>query len=281
MLQYAQAHDMQLVALSDNVQSTHRDGSLLASSQEEADTKMILHARDAQVNGATRLEIHSPDTDVLILCIRRFPLLCEDTTFVTPHKSLAIGQIYDDLGAKRAAALPAFHAVTGTDLTGRFAGKGKATCWKSFSTLDDAMLESLAMLGTTEEPPGRNIAAIKKLVCRMYVGNTDLDIPALRWWLFKKKQAQSEGLPPTRAALHPAIRRAHYLCMIWECDLIPHPDLPVPQGYGWKEESGYFHSIMCTMPPAPNAIIHLIKCGCKVSKCSYAMFMQEQHIAVH
>ena len=44
---------------------------LLRSSQEEADTKMILHADDAAANGATEINICSLDTDVFILSLRR------------------------------------------------------------------------------------------------------------------------------------------------------------------------------------------------------------------
>jgi hypothetical protein len=55
----------------------------LQSNQEEADTKLLLHALDATAFGATRIHIHSPDTDVLILSLRRYPELCEDTSFVT------------------------------------------------------------------------------------------------------------------------------------------------------------------------------------------------------
>ena len=46
--------------------ATHKDVAHLQTNQEEADTKMMLHALDATANGATQLQIHSPDTDVLL-----------------------------------------------------------------------------------------------------------------------------------------------------------------------------------------------------------------------
>ena len=52
--------------------ATHKDVGHLQSNQEEADTKMILHALDATANGATQLQIHSPGTDVFVLALRRF-----------------------------------------------------------------------------------------------------------------------------------------------------------------------------------------------------------------
>ena len=58
-----------VVAWGNNCQATHRDVTHLRSSQEEADTKMILVAS----HGATEINIHSPDTDVFILSLRRYP----------------------------------------------------------------------------------------------------------------------------------------------------------------------------------------------------------------
>ena len=57
--------------------------SYLKSDQEEADTKIVLHALDATANGATEIRIHSPDTDVYILSLRRYLDFCQNTLFVT------------------------------------------------------------------------------------------------------------------------------------------------------------------------------------------------------
>ena len=45
----------------------------LRSTHEEADTKLILHAVHAADRRATRIRIFPPDTDVLVLAIRRQP----------------------------------------------------------------------------------------------------------------------------------------------------------------------------------------------------------------
>ena len=44
---------------------------------------MILHTLDATNDGATKLSIHSPETDVLVLAIRRYSEMCPNTSFVT------------------------------------------------------------------------------------------------------------------------------------------------------------------------------------------------------
>ena len=72
-----------IVALATECKATYKDVSHLQSDQEEADTKIILHALDATVDGATKLSIYSPDSDVLVLAIRHYPEMCTNTSFVT------------------------------------------------------------------------------------------------------------------------------------------------------------------------------------------------------
>ena len=99
----------------------------LESTQEEADTKLLLHAVDATSSGATCTEIVSPDTDVFVLALRRYPQLCQDTAFVTGKgersRKIKLGPIVNALGPARTAALPGFHAWSGPDVTESFAGK--------------------------------------------------------------------------------------------------------------------------------------------------------------
>jgi len=58
--------------------------SYLKSDQEEAGTKIFVHALDATANGVTEIRIHSPDIDVFILALRCYPDLCQlNTVFVT------------------------------------------------------------------------------------------------------------------------------------------------------------------------------------------------------
>ena len=76
-----------------NVKLLIKELSISQSNQEEADTKLLLHALDASANGATILTIHSLDTDVFVLSLRCFPELCQNTYFVT-----GTGQRHKDEG---------------------------------------------------------------------------------------------------------------------------------------------------------------------------------------
>ena len=55
----------------------------------------------------------------------------------------------------------------------------------------------------------------------------------LCWWLFKKKQEQSEQLPPIPDVLHQATLRTHHQLMVWNNDAVANSE-PSPDGYGWK-----------------------------------------------
>ena len=111
---------------------------------------------------------------------------------------------------------------------------------------------------------------IGKFVCKLYQQNcTTSDVGKLRWSLFKKNQAQSERLPPTQGSLFEAILRANYQTLVWNNDKVSTPDIPSPEGYGWKlDNNGEWVPLMTKKLPALEAIIELVKCGCTKQRCS-------------
>ena len=107
----------------------------LRSEQEEADTRMLLHALDATQRGATSITIHSPDTDVLVLTLWVYKRLCPDTTVIVgtggKRRSIPLGPLYEAVGEELVKALPGFHAFSGCDQTGTISGKSKVSCWNT------------------------------------------------------------------------------------------------------------------------------------------------------
>ena len=108
---------------------TKRDMSYLKSDQEEADKKTVLHALDSTADGATKTRIHSSDTDVFNLALRRYPELCQNTVFVTgkgdTYRIIKFQPMVLALGPIKTAALPSFNSLTGAENSGSFAKKGK------------------------------------------------------------------------------------------------------------------------------------------------------------
>ena len=147
--------------------------SYLQSNPEEADTKVILHAIDATVNGATEPRIHFPDTNVSILSVRLYPSLCKNTLFVTGtgqnHRKIKLQPI-----SAKAAAFPAFHALSGAGNTGCFSGKGKASCWKAFMEAEEEVIRKLSDLGMSATPSAEAMALIEKFVWQLYLPRTDI-----------------------------------------------------------------------------------------------------------
>ena len=171
-------------------EATHKGMGHLQSDHKEADTRMILNALGATNDGATKLSIHSPDTDVLVLAIRRYSEMCPNTSFVTRkgtnHRFIKLQPIVEALGPAKTAALPAFHAITGADNTGSFSGKGKVSCWTEFQVADDSILSGLDNLGREEQPDEDIKDAIERFVCQPYLPKTDITIvKELSWFLFR------------------------------------------------------------------------------------------------
>ena len=96
-------------------------------------TKLILHAIDATASGAAAtVQINSPDIDMLVLALRQYPQLFDDTTFVISvgqrRRTVSLKPIFTTLGEEQAAALPRFHAMSRAANTGSFYGKEKTAC---------------------------------------------------------------------------------------------------------------------------------------------------------
>ena len=82
-----------------------------------------------------------------------------------------------DLGARKAAALPGFHAFTGADQTGRFAGKGKLTCWQALNRCSVEVVSAFVDLGASEELRADTERDIEAFVCQLYEpGTTVVDV---------------------------------------------------------------------------------------------------------
>jgi len=109
-----------------------------------------------------------------------------------------------------AAALPGFHAFSGADQTGRFAGKGKLSCWDALMKSSPDVVCAFASLGNSDRPSSETISALEEFVCQLYEpGTFSTNVGDLRWRLFAKKQSEAQKLPPTRGGSEEAIACAH------------------------------------------------------------------------
>ena len=83
---------------------------------------------------------------------------------------IVLKPIYDALGCPLASALIVFHSfTTGCGTVGRFSGKGKITCWKSFKKADKTTVQGFIDLGQANIPSEATISALKRYICQLYL----------------------------------------------------------------------------------------------------------------
>lgn len=105
--------------------------SELCSTQEEADTKIIVHFHHTAMNTSSNstVIVRSPDTDVLVLLTSHTQGLAQTLLFDTgvgnKRRLIDIKAIARELGEGLCQALPALHSFTGCDTTSAFVKKGK------------------------------------------------------------------------------------------------------------------------------------------------------------
>jgi hypothetical protein len=177
--------------------------------------------------------------------------------------------IYDALGSDLVATLPGFHAFTGCDTTGRFAGKGKKSCWKVFQKASKGVIGAFGNLGKGKQPSSEDNKLLEEFVCRLYQPKTkETSVSQVRWNMFKQNQAEAERLPPTLAALHQHTLRTYYQCIVWCNDIVSTVDLPEPTSYGWSNSDGYLSPVVTDLKPTPEAIVERVRCKCKAGRCT-------------
>jgi hypothetical protein len=230
----------------------------LSSTQEEADTRIILHcfyaARDMPDNKVSVI-VRSPDTDVFILLVAystefRQHLLF-DTGTGNKRRMLDVKAVAENIGHEVAAALPGLHAFTGCDTTSAFVRKGKKGPFKllqrhpKFTTV-------FQELGTTPNTiPDSCYLEIERFVCLMYGRPSYADINKARCDIFQSRYVPQRNsqtisitngidlslLPPCRAALYKHISRVNYQTRIWKHAHIAKDEyLPHVTECGWKED---------------------------------------------
>ena len=248
----------------------------LCSSQEEADTRMILHCKHMAESGINKIIIKSVDTDVEVLACH-FAQEIPSTLYMQlgtkqRTKLINISEISNNLGPNICSALPGLHAFTGCDTTSCFIGKGKQVPFNLIIG-NPEHCRAMCLLGQscTISLSDVDMQPFECFVCDIYKYPRCSDINRARYELFCSRNRQSVQLPPTRDELRQHLKRANYQAAIWRKSLQPMPSIPSPDGNGWKVQDGKLSIHWMDQSPAPNALLELISCGCKgvcAARCS-------------
>ena len=101
----------------------------LSSTQEEADTRVLLHAAEAARAGYKGIIVSAEDTDVLVLCLAFTSFILSSLFLKCGTKNrtiyIDISTVVQRFGSGLCKSLLGLHAFTGCDSVSAFAGKGK------------------------------------------------------------------------------------------------------------------------------------------------------------
>ena len=242
---------------------------LTPCSQEEADTRMFLHAHDAVRKGCSSVMLRTGDTDVLVIAVGLFYDMGIEELWLafgtgSSYRYIAAHEIATALMPRKAHALLAFNAVTGCDVTSAFNGRGKKTAWDTWNAYEDVTeaFEELAI--STEKISEQSEYILERFTILMYERTSGLDgINGARKELFTKKDRALENIPPAKDALVLHINRARIQTYTWKRALIKDPPQLDPAQFGWQHDGCSWTPVWTTLPQASNSCYELIKCGCK------------------
>ena len=179
---------------------------LTPCTQEEADTRIILHLEDTVTEGFNKISIRTVDTDVVVLAVAAAQRKGNTEIWIAcvtgkSFRFLAAHEMARALGPDRRTALPMFHALTRCDTVSFFGGRGKRTTldtWRSYNDITSIFVS----LANTPESVESSVTSLERFVILLYDRTSSLeDINQARKHLFAQKGRSIENIPPTKAAL--------------------------------------------------------------------------------
>ena len=206
----------------------------LDSCQEEADTRMFLHAAHAATEGATAVLIKSLDTDVAVIGLWVAPQLACNLLLQTgtgQHTRLvSLTQVSRSFGPDICTALPGFHSFTGCDSVSSFGRRGKKLAYK---LLTSGHSDAMQLLGNSLTVTDELQASCQQFVCKLYTKTTVAFVNDIRYSLFRQaSRTLYEDLPPTQDALRQHTLWSNFQAHLWKKCLQAGP-VPHPRGHGW------------------------------------------------
>jgi hypothetical protein len=251
----------------------------LFSLQEEADTRILLHA--VYLSDHSRIIIRCDDTDVLVLLIYYWSkgLLSPEVymhaghsqKLVSSERYISVHEIATPLGPDMCGCLPAMHAITGCDTTCAMYRIGKRTAYSTLSKNID-ILNNLQQFHTTDTEAC--IESARQLVLLMLgkkartLGPSDtLDDLRFLWATTTDKPASM--LPPTEDAFKQHVLRAIYQVKIWCNSHIAKSEPIDPVGHGWdRNKDGDLQTTKFTKDSAPIEVRDITHLYCTDKDCT-------------
>ena len=219
------------------------------------------------------------DTDLLVLLLYHYcTLVSSQIQFKSDSRSAGkdaklwdIGKARSSLGDMLCKYLPLLHALTGCDTTSRIFGIGKPAALKLFQKRPSFRKLCEDFLASTSLSCVRRYG--QSLISALYEGSDSETLDELRYKRFTSKvisscsSVQVQSLPPTSDAAAFHSLRVFYQTQLWMGNTSLNP-----LDYGWQIVNEVLLPVKMTLPPAPEKLLQIVRCGCKTGcdskKCS-------------
>lgn len=220
------------------------------SSQEETDSRLVLHCAYAKKNGYNYARVKSPDTDIFFILLHLAPQMKDltilfDTGTGTNKRLLDVTTIAEGYTPEFCSALLALHAFTGCDTTSAFKGIGKVKPIKILQRLP-RYIPIFAHLGDSWEIPEKDEVEWAAFLCTVYGKPRFRDLDEVRHHILMEKcgdegldasvNVDMSSLPPCNRMFQQHLRRCNFQAGIWKRALEQFPAVPDPTtGHGWRK----------------------------------------------
>ena len=151
---------------------SHDMSSIMPCCQEEADTRLMLHCKDAVSCGHKTVSIRTVDSDVVAIAVEVFEQIQPDELWMAfgtgkKYRFIPIHELVVSLGSLKALSLPFFHAFTGCDTTSSFSSRGKKSAWDAWTSYP-AVTEAFTQLMQNPDQTDRFFGTLQRFVVVMY-----------------------------------------------------------------------------------------------------------------
>ena len=190
----------------------------LFSTQEEADTRMVLHATHL-AKSHVRTVIRCDDTDVMVILLYYYAMgqLSPEVYMHAGHAGKIISReryvpihtISQHIGTEVSRCLPAVHALTGCDTTSALFKIGKQTAYTKLIKHEET-LRGLAALGDLSSDDTLVLENARRYALLLYgkKGQSCSTLDELRYILASTTDMSACALPPTEDAFRQHVLRA-------------------------------------------------------------------------
>lgn len=209
------------------------------------------------------------DTDILVLLLYHS---CKNISMQSATHSDHVRDIQamqESIGEEGCKVLLFAHALTGCDTTSALFGKSKTSAFQHICK-SETLRNWGSVFGCQEIMSTDEIIDIGcKVLVSLYGGNINSSsLNMLRYDNYIQKIASSKKefdisrLPPTENAAKYHLLRVHLQCIVWK---ILDTTAADPTLWGWQKANEEFQPIMTDISPAPDSLLNMIHCACKIT----------------